>query len=615
MIRKITRRLLAAITLFMPSILLLAQNPQYSYNKDKSEISVIVEPETKFTVADIIDRRVGHPLAEAKMYKLGISSDTVGVWTRLAGKNVWQLIINVPGAKGFFISFDNFYLPQGAELYVYNKENMTDAIVYRHNDNPHKGAYSIENLAGDNAILEYVSPDNKKPELLINGVGYKYSTETGYLSGFRSSLSCMVNINCVDDEQWQTIKKGVVHLRMEKSDGKTYLCSGSLVNNTANDKKPYILTANHCFENMTAAQVGANTSFFFEYESPSCANAAPPGYKFHKGSQLRVINPLGMGGDVALLELSEAIPGDWDVYFNGWDRENTAANIKNGKVIHHPRGDVKKISSYASSPAHGKWEDIGTNNNYWVVGYSDVGTQGGSSGAPMLNNNGLIVGTLSGGDAFDCSASDRYRTDVYGKFWYNWNQYIGANVFQGIDTKLATYLDPEGQDVKALSGLYNIENVENELVLDKADVSLLINTSAKVKILSGNGNYTVTSADNTIASATVTDDEIEIISYKRGNTTIKVTDKRGKEKEIQATVYKNIEIASKDASIIINVYGDDIVPQIRLINLDADVLYDRKNVKDFPHTIDMSPFNKGVYVIQIKTQNKGTQTEKILWQK
>ena len=49
-------------------------------------------------------------------------------------------------------------------------------------------------------------------------------------------------------------------------------CSGALINNTANDKKPYFLTANHCFfdELGNLARSPASAVFFFNFQNSYC---------------------------------------------------------------------------------------------------------------------------------------------------------------------------------------------------------------------------------------------------------------------------------------------------------------------------------------------------------
>ncbi|MFV0330843.1 MAG: trypsin-like peptidase domain-containing protein [Dysgonomonas sp.] len=445
-------KILAVLSLFVVCISLTAQNKQYSFNKDKSELSLIVEKErTKLTVASIQDKKRGLPLREAKLYALDILTDTVGVWSVLPTKqNVWKLTFTVPEAKGFKIGFDDFYLPEGSLLYVYSKENLKNAVVYKHEDNPHGGAYSIENLKGDNVTLEYVAPEGvAKPRLHVADIGYKYLDEQNNpISGFdNASNSCMVNINCPEGSFWQNQKKGVLQLRVKKWNS-TYLCSGTLINNTNEDKTPYVLTAYHCFENMSLEEI-SQAEFFFEYETPDCEVMNRPTYNYHKGAQALVLNPIEDGSDGALLKLSENIPDDWDVYYNGWDRGNDGKNITSGAIIHHPLGDVKKITLFNTPLTSDKWDKGNPDGSYWVTTYSLGATEGGSSGAPIFNQNGLVVGTLTGGDS-DCATPT--LLDFYGKFWYHFDQSPDADLY------MSKYLDPNNTGDTRLKGLSALDD-------------------------------------------------------------------------------------------------------------------------------------------------------------
>ncbi|WP_246867105.1 T9SS type A sorting domain-containing protein [Parabacteroides distasonis] len=109
-------------------------------------------------------------------------------------------------------------------------------------------------MAGDDLILEYAAaPSGEMPRLKISGIGYGYNhlsvvspgSDWDWKEGYEPSGPCMVNINCEEGTLWQKQKKGVCHM-VQLIDGMAYICSGSLVNNTAKDKKPYILSAFHC---------------------------------------------------------------------------------------------------------------------------------------------------------------------------------------------------------------------------------------------------------------------------------------------------------------------------------------------------------------------------------
>ncbi len=611
--------LLAGVIFFAPFTLLFAQKEQYRFNEDKSEVSLMIDTrKANSTVDNAMRKKMGLPMLEAKIYPLEVNMDTIGVWSESStGKeNIWRLKVGVPQSKGFYISMEDFYIPKGAQLFAYNKDNFEDAIVFSHEDNPNGGPYSIEDLVGDNVILEYIASKSitEKPKIHLLDVGYKYSDETGNVSGFGTAASCMININCTQGADWQVQKKGIVRLRIRKttdSENNGSACSGTLINNTNNDKTPYVLTAYHCLENVDISNPD-NFSVFFNYESATCENTGTrPSYKFHRGANVLIANPISGGSDGVLLQLTGTIPEDWDVYFNGWDRSN-ANNATSGAVIHHPEGDVKKITLYNNAITSGQWNDTSPQNSFWIVSYSEGSTEGGSSGSSIFNQSGLVIGTLTGGNS---SCSTPAATDYFGKLWYHWDQSADQNLH------MSKYLDPINSGQTALAGLYNNPNSEEELILDKSNVNLLLNASTTINILSGNGDYTITSSDNSIATTELSGDVITVKALKRGTTVLTITDKIGKSKTVTVYVQNNIDISAKDNNIVINVYNEDgdedadKIKQVRVINLDADVLYNKKNINESNHTIDMSLFRNSIYIIQVKTKKGITKAEKILWQK
>lgn len=113
--------------------------------------------------------------------------------------------------------------------------------------------------------------------------------------------------------------------------------------------------------------------------------------------------------DFALLKLVESVRNipAYIPYYLGWTRSSSLPT--KGTVIHHPRGDIKKIA--IDNNTLGK----AINNTHWKVTY-DVGTtERGSSGAPLLNQNKLVVGQLHSG-GIGCNISDNY-----GRFDVSWD--------------------------------------------------------------------------------------------------------------------------------------------------------------------------------------------------
>jgi len=611
MIKSFTKKITVSIIIFTIGISLAAQNKEYRLNDEKSEVTILVDKEEKstFTIDNILRKEQGRPAIESRLYNMNINMDTVGVWSQLSSKeNVWKLQVDAPDAKVFFISFDDFYLPTGSKLYVYNKNNFKNAILYKPEDNPQGGPYSIEDLYGGNVVLEYVSPknSNEKPRFHFSAVGYKYIEgliETDEKEYIDSTQPCMININCPQGVNWQVQKKGVVYLRMHQTGGSTAnQCTGTLINNTAEDKKPYILTANHCFENVDVSKTN-NIEVLFEYESPDCENRRPT-YKYHRGGEALVLNSMNGGSDGALILLTGSIPEDWDVYFNGWDRGNDRNLINSGSIIHHPNGALKKISLFEENPANSTWTN-GAPDAYWELGYTEGATFKGSSGGPLFNQNGLVIGTLTGGNN---SCSNPAGRDIYGKFWYHWDQATDT------DLHMSKYLDPLNSGKASLAGLNNNNNETKELILDKTNVDIISNTNATVEILSGNGNYRVASSDNNIATAEMSNSQILIKAHKLGSAVITITDGKNKTKEVAIIVRNNIDYYLKDNTMKTGVYSeDDVIKQVRIIDMDGDVFYNKKNIDEKNHDIDMSQFRKGLYIIQIITQKSGKKSEKFLW--
>lgn len=286
-------------------------------------------------------------------------------------------------------------------------------------------------MYGDEITLEYHHPSNEKKEAIISikGVihGYKYikildkfAKEEKEEIAFGSSGPCQVNVNCSEGNNWQDEKKGVAMLLINSG---TRWCTGSLVNNTNQDQKPYFLTADHCLtEDNLDANANTNASqwlFYWNYESPNCSNgAAEPLIYSTAGATLRSNRA---DTDFALFELIEnPISTGFDVNFNGWDRNTNP--IPGGVGIHHPAGDIKKIATHNMTPVNGIVWGGGT---HWRVNWIATSnghsvTEGGSSGSPLFMNNGRIIGQLHGGSSINCSDPSNDPGE-YGKFHLSWN--------------------------------------------------------------------------------------------------------------------------------------------------------------------------------------------------
>ena len=419
---------------------------------------------SELKMADKQKAAQGTPLlAVATLIAVNYNTNNAGVWTTLPdGTQLWQLNLQAQGAIALMVYYSDFYIPKDGKLFIYNAAKTQILGAYTHLTYPDGGRFATEFVAGDELTLEYVaSPGGEMPRIEIEAIGYGYNhltIQSGYVSLRRTSGSCEVNINCEEGDAWQNQKKGVCYMT-QRINNSTYLCTGSLVNNTAQDLKPYILTAQHCACDNNYIEASAEDLkqwvFYFHYELTGCANNTSPAVsKTIVGCRKVAATTTNKESDGLLVLANTDIPADYNVYYNGWDRRNTPA--KSGVSIHHPQGDYKKISTFYTPAIHYTFKTsdgiTGDTNAHWNVifdktinGYGE--TEDGSSGAPLFNENKLIVGTLTGGNS-SCSNSD--GLNLYGKVNYHWDKYKNHD-----STRMDVWLDPVRSGVEFLSGRYH----------------------------------------------------------------------------------------------------------------------------------------------------------------
>jgi hypothetical protein len=402
------------------------------------------------------DEQTPVPYRFAVNLPVDLAITTSGRWCKASdGTNVWRLSLQSPGALALTLYFDRFNLPEGGSLFVYNPQRTQLIGAFTSLNNNRLSTFATSLINGDQLTLEYNAPEGVAlPEIHISEISYAYrgiSEYSGLKTGFGASGKCQVNVNCPEGDNWKNQKRGVVRIQIKRKSSNDVWCTGSLVNNTKNDGTPYVLTADHCGKYSSDTNI-SQWIFYFDYESTGCPNPTQePLSKTMTGATLVAHGGDGglTGSDFFMVVLNSPIPDSYNVYYNGWSRE-TLEPSPSGVGIHHPQGDIKKISTYTARLQHSNWRG-GANLSHWQVNWIETAsghgtTEGGSSGSPLFDNMGRIVGTLTGGDS-DCDSMKLNLPDYYGQFAWSWES-------NGTDSLsvLKYWLDPINSGVMSLNG-------------------------------------------------------------------------------------------------------------------------------------------------------------------
>jgi len=419
--------LLLFVGMFLPVVAQfnIGGNPEsFSQNMPDVDAPVALMPAinmSQVAAEDALNDANGGIERMAIGHDVDFTTNNAGTWYQKAnGDKIWKMRIRSKYAEGMFLNFSNFQLPSGARLYIYSKNRDHVIGAYTNLNNTNDGVFGTQLIPGQEIVVEYVVPfisTNLQGGFTIDKVFHAYRqtnwNKDGYPKDFGDSEACEVNINCFPGaSQWQTMSKGVARVLVVNG-GSAGWCSGSLVNNTAQDCTPYFLFAYHCATFTTPGNAYNTWIYYFNYEAPGCTNPGSQGTlnsDTWSGCTVRAHSNDGggnSGSDFLLTELTgatvDATLQGYGCYFNGWDASTVASGTYvNGASIHHPAGDIKKISTYTAGLINTQWGSAA--GSHWRVtwtsnAYGHGVTEGGSSGSPIFNSSGLLVGTLTGGSS------------------------------------------------------------------------------------------------------------------------------------------------------------------------------------------------------------------------
>lgn len=378
------------------------------------------------------------PFRFAKPVSVSLNTENSGRWIEDGNYLIWQLVLVSEGAKSLNLIFNHFNVPEGARLFLFSPDR-TDVIgAFTSKNNKVSGVLATSPVIGDHLVVQYEEPKSVPfdGQLEISQVNHDFIGIKSLKSDRRPlgvSGACNVNINCDLAERYKMESHAICRILVSGID----LCTGALVNNTNEDGTPYVYTAGHCIDNNKSAN---ESIFLFNYESPYCGDIDGDVSHSLSGSALKAASD---SLDFSLVELSEIPPANYRPYYLGWDR---GTGVPDSSVcIHQPLGDVKKIAIDRNSPLIKTYSVDYLKNDFFLIGNWEKGTtEGGSSGAPLINQNKLLVGSLTGGAATCENPFD----DYFERFCNAWDYYSQSYM------QLKRWLDPKGTNPQTING-YN----------------------------------------------------------------------------------------------------------------------------------------------------------------
>jgi hypothetical protein len=405
-----------------------------------------------------------------------------GTWETLPdGSRLWRLRIQSPDAVSLNLGFAVYFMPPGGRLLLYKPDLAVVRGPFTAADNELHGQLWTPIIAGDEVVMEVVLPAAAQSQLRL---------ELGSVNhGFREfgkallSGSCNVDVVCAaadglpQVDAWRDQIRAVAAI----STGGGVFCSGYLVNNTANDRRPYFITAYHCGITEWEAP---SLVVYWNYQNSSCRQPGSPASggsgdgalsQFSTGSTLRASYA---ASDVTLVELDDPIDAAFDVYWAGWDARPIDPISAAG--IHHPNGEEKRISfesdplataSYLGNTSPGDGTHLRVDD--WDLGT----TEPGSSGSPLFSQEGRVVGQLHGGYA----ACGNDEPDWYGRFAISWS---GGGAPQ---TRLREWLDPLGTGVLVWDGRPDVADFDLQITPTSQGVCAAQDAGYAVDVLSSPG--------------------------------------------------------------------------------------------------------------------------------
>lgn len=359
--------------------------------------------------------RFAEPLAKT------VDSHTDGEWSAEGDRARWVYRLQVPGASSVSFHAPTARLPAETDLFV-------GGVPHGHGDISTSGMWS-QIIQGELLEIEAWVPVAARSEfrLVIAEVQAGFREAPGAMMPGKADAAPKAastdsrNFACFRTPENEDVARAVVRLSVANAGG----CTATFVNNTNNDRRPFLITARHCAGD-TEADLDLRASgvrVTFNAETP-CGTELRS--STGTGSQLGAVHRMTRS-DIWLVEMNAVPPSG--VVFAGIDARTAARDqphptpLGDLLSVTHARGLDKQIFLADSVVANLRNHEIDSSGaqrleQTWQGIYSvghERATTFGASGASLMDGSARVSGILSRFIVTDpCPAGSFDAPDAYG---------------------------------------------------------------------------------------------------------------------------------------------------------------------------------------------------------
>ncbi|MBQ3636710.1 MAG: trypsin-like peptidase domain-containing protein [Bacteroidales bacterium] len=407
--------------------------------------------------------------------------DGCGTTYRLSGgTELWQLRLRSAGALSMSVLFRDLYLPEGSELWVSDGDcgQMSEVRPEGVSD------YTPSDIvAGEEIVISYVGDTADAANVSISHVARGFreigsrreSNRANKASAGQYGASAYCQVASVCDTIDSYLGRSVCRLLINN----TWYGTATLVNNTRQDQDPIVLTSAHVLDALPFRTCVA----LFGFSEPLC------GQEYVNSGTEKISGATIVGydetSDMAVLRLSASPTIASRPYWAGWTTELSPEGTY--KCLHHPYGDSRKVATAATISPNNTYSMAKTQNKkltfrkqfHWRVAKWTTGvTEAGSSGSPLFDVGGHIIGALTGGAAICNNPKDDYYWEL-AKAWT-------LEAYEEGTQSLADILDPLKTGVKTLEGRDFLVSGDKEISVGQTFMAIdSADASAEVKMTKG----------------------------------------------------------------------------------------------------------------------------------